>query len=792
MTVKITVYGIVQGVGFRPFILRTANELNISGYVKNLGSHVEIMAQAERGALDELIRRLDFNGQNKTLPDGCVIYSLASEEAETEINYKKFSIIESSFTKKTLPAVSPDLPLCRHCEEELFDRNNRRYLHPFISCTSCGPRFSIIEKLPYDRERITMKDFRMCSHCEAEYNNPESIRCHAQTIACRDCGPVLKFVCRDGRTEILPPDTDNIPADELKSMDKELLKAVIALNNGMIVAVKDIGGYHFACRADMEETVLRLRRLKGREKKPFAVMFPSVDYISRYAEIDNTEKKFLESDARPIVLLKRKDTAGTAPSVCADSSDIGAFLPCNPVQIMLMRYCGPLVMTSGNISGGSVITENSAMLKLYEEYEELDAVLMNDRRILTPLDDSVVRITGGKPQFIRRARGYVPLSLFWNRNCRFSDRKEEKILAFGGDLKAAFCIADSSQAVMSQYFGDLENLWCHEAWENAIGRMRELYNAENFIYACDFHPGYYSTATARKINKACREEKDENGIVYVQHHHAHIASVIAEHGLEGKVLGFSFDGTGYGPDGNVWGGEVLLCEEDRYERVRHLEYIKLCGGDEAAKNAALSMCCYLNASGIIQETQGYRLAAAALDCDINTFMTSSMGRLFDAVSAILGIKEYNEYEGQCAILLEKEADSAIRSNIAPLKLELKCRGNVYNVPDLIRDIYEAVQKGVDKRKIALGFHIAVADAVRETAKEVKLKHSDCRVAALSGGVFANRILLSLCRERLLREGFMVYTNETVPVNDGGIALGQAYIAAVKKYKNSNTVNKELI
>ena len=524
MTIKITVYGIVQGVGFRPFILRLAKELDIAGYVKNLGSHVEIMAQAEKQALDEFIRRLDFNSEEKvldkknskdslpdvanlaelqtakleSLPEGCVILAINTEDIEDCKKYDSFSIIESGFTQQTMPVISPDIATCSKCEIELFDKQNRRYLHPFISCVSCGPRFSIIEELPYDRPRVTMGDFVMCDECADEYRRISDRRCHAQTIACKDCGPVLKFMSRAVRkASDRPVESDfshknyigdnsinatnsNISedyaidlkfgfTDELADFDEELYKAVLAINEGKIVAIKDIGGYHFACRADMEEPVKKLRDLKQREKKPFAVMYPSVEAICNNARVNDSEKQLLTSEARPIVLLRRISDEGIAPSVCADSIDIGAFLPCNPVQIMLMKYCGPLVMTSGNISGEPIIIEDDDMIKLYEKHDELFGVLSHDRRILTPLDDSVLRVIDGRVQFLRRARGYVPLPLLWNNSNKSDDDK--KILALGGDMKAAFCIADSKMAVMSQYFGDLEDYDVYGAWQSAIERM---------------------------------------------------------------------------------------------------------------------------------------------------------------------------------------------------------------------------------------------------------------------------------------------------------------------------------
>lgn len=803
MTVKITVYGIVQGVGFRPFILKLARKFNICGYVKNLGGHVEIVAQADKEALDEFVRRLDSSEYGKRsrwrvspetgsdrivmrsedcLPPGCIILKKDLEWIGTEEIYNRFVIADSEPGTGIMPVISPDVATCSECERELFDREDRRHFHPFISCVSCGPRFSIIEKLPYDRPGITMGDFTMCSACSGEYTGVSDRRCHAQTIACRECGPELKFVCRDGNFRDRDISNGDLLPDD---MDEALIKAVAALKRGEIIAVKDIGGYHFACRADSEDAVKRLRELKQREKKPFAVMFPSVEDIKKYAKIDSAEEELILSEARPIVLVKRENVYGIAPSVCGESMDIGAFLPCNPVQLMLMRYCGALVMTSGNISGEPIITDDKVMERLYSDHSGLYGILSHNRRILTPLDDSVIRVIDGRAQFIRRARGYVPLPLLWDLKSVESlpDREADSrtVLALGGDLKAAFCIANSENAVMSQYFGDLEDYDAYKAWEDAVCRMLSLYDVDDYRLVCDMHPEYFSTSMAERLWKYNRQQSGSGPLMrekplYVQHHHAHIASVMAERQLKGRVLGFAFDGTGFGTDRRVWGGEVMLCENARFERLFHLEYVKLCGGNEAPKNAGLVMCCYLKAAGIEYGGQTYSFAEAALDNDINTFETSSMGRLFDAVSAMLGICGYNEYEGQCAILLEQEALKAFDRNESPCEFELPLEGNVFKVTELVRQIYRAVSGGAGKGAAALGFHIAISKAVKAAALKFCDSGLCCRQAVLSGGVFSNRLLLSMCGKELLEAGFDVYTNEFVPVNDGGIALGQAYIA----------------
>ena len=720
MTIKITVYGLVQGVGFRPYVQRVAEEFNLKGNVKNIGGIVEIFINADDKILDSFVQYLISHK-----PVGCEIYKTETEIAPDQ-NFNNFEIVESDDCD-VLPVIPADIGVCQKCMDEFADQNNRRHNHPFISCISCGPRYSIIKNLPYDRINTTMDIFPMCNDCDEEYTTSQNRRCYAQTIACNECGPVLHYT-KDG--------------DPLKC-------AINDLKDGKVIAVRDIGGYHFVCKATDEIAVDRLRSLKLREEKPFAVMFYDINEIEKYARVSPMEKRALKSDARPIVLVN-KNGKNTFPSnVCENSNDIGAFLPCNPVQAVLTKECGPLVMTSGNISGEPIITSNEKMLEIYENSEFLDGVLYHHREILTPLDDSIVRIIDNDIQMIRRGRGYVPLPIW------LDFKTNDKIFASGGDLKASFCLMAENRAYMSQYFGDLENMDCYSSYISNVDRMTDMFNIKAEKYVCDMHPAYFSTNYTKSI---------ANEPLQVQHHMAHIASIIAEHGIEGDVLGFAFDGTGYGTDGTVWGGEVFEYKNNEFARKFHLKPVKMLGGDEVSKNAETALKCYFQDARMDIDD---KLIKTALDMNINTINSSSMGRLFDAVSAMLGICSYNTYEGKCAVMLEIAASKAEK----PYPLTLPLMENQWDTASLIKQIADA--KG-DVCEIALGFHHAIANAVVKVCEMSEIKN-----IALSGGVFMNRILTELCIDKLRKKGYNVYINRQVPTNDGGIALGQAYIQSKK-------------
>ncbi len=618
------------------------------------------------------------------------------QEIIKEKNYAEFKIVHSK-NDNEIPFITPDLATCGSCEKELKDENNRRYRHPFISCINCGARYTIINTLPYDRENITMSVFPLCDECKKEYTTPSNIRCHAQTIACNDCGP-----------------TTNIPIDE----------AIKMLKSGEILAIKDIGGYHLSCICD-SECALKLREIKGRETKPFAVMFKDINEIKEYCEVSKKEEELLLSPARPIVLLKSKKQF--PHGVCDNSDFIGAFLPCNPIQILILDSVSPLIMTSANLSGEPIITNDEEIKKFGVKF------LSHDREILTPIDDSVVQINAGEMQFIRRARGYVPLAI------DVGIKAKSNILALGGDLKSSFAIMHGGAVYPSQYFGDLEDIKCFEAYKNNIERFCRLHSFTPNTAVCDMHPMYYSS-TAMQTDKK------------YQHHLAHAYSVIAEHRLKGDVLSFVFDGTGYGTDGAIWGGEVFLNQK----RVEHLEYTKMLASDEISKNADLCLACYDGSNPLVK---------SAIEHNINTVNSSGMGRLFDAVAAVLDICHYNSYEGECAIMLENAARKAV---------------NAYHLTPTLspkKAIEEIKKANVSKEEIALGFHYMLAEVILDISKKYNAKQ-----VTLSGGCFNNRILTGRTFELLTQNNIKVYINNKVPSGDQGICLGQAYLAALDEQK----------
>lgn len=694
MTKKLTFHGIVQGIGFRPAAQRIAADLDVKGQVKNSGGNVSLIISGKEQALDKFVQRL------------ITMFEIKKYETENidGLNFTDFKIVHSTNDNQT-PFITPDLATCSECEKELKNENNRRFHHSFISCVNCGPRYTIMNTLPYDRENITMSDFDMCNDCKKEYTTVYDRRCHAQTIACKHCGPETNI---------------------------SIENAIDILKQGKILAIKDIGGYHLSCRTNSVESVNNIRKLKGRETKPFAVMFSSIDEIRKYCKVNEKEKALLLSPARPIVLLEKIRDFDN--SVCGDSDYIGAFLPCNPIQIMILDKISPLVMTSANISGEPIIIDDKEINKFGVD------ILSHNRKILTPLDDSVVCVTADRIQFIRRARGYVPLSI------EITKKAKADTLCLGGDLKATFAFHHDKYVFLSQYFGDLDNKEVSDSYKANITRFAGLHGFDAKKIVCDAHPNYHSSNMF-------------NNDIKIQHHKAHIGSVIAEHKLSGKVLGFAFDGTGYGDDGAVWGSEVFLFDEKNIDRVEHLEYTKMLASDEVSKNAKLALDCYLG---------GNELVDKAIENNINTVLSSSMGRLFDAVCSLLDIKHYNNYEGECACALESAAKKAAKAHKLVPSL---------NPKKILTQINNAINKSTTE-ELALGFHMMICNLIADISEKYRNKY-DVSQIALSGGVFNNKIITVSTISMLEEKGFSVYINERVPCGDGGIALGQAYLTGME-------------
>lgn len=753
---RFTVTGVVQGVGFRPFVHRIATELGLAGFVGNDSGAVFIEVQGGAAHVDEFGRRLRANA-----PPLARIQSIDVIDIETD-TATDFHIVESETAAGPTTPIPPDIAVCDDCIAELFDPADRRYRHPFITCTNCGPRFTIIRALPYDRPATTMSEFAMCERCAAEYHDPTNRRFHAQPIACPDCGPSLRF---------------SSGADRVDGSDAALAATQQALTAGAVVAIKGIGGYHLACRVDDEEVVGVLRARKARGAKPFAMLVRDLDVARRCAHIDDVEAAIMSSPARPIVLLRRRPDAPVADAVAPGSPLLGLMLPYSPIHHLLLSPAPDgLVLTSANRSDEPIcFSEEDAAERLPPL---CDAVLDHNRPIHVPCDDSVVRVVDDRELPIRRSRGYAPLPVDLGRD-------GPSVLAVGGELKNTFCLTDGPRAYMSGHIGDMETLETLRAFERAVGQLSEI-RSRPVRLAADLHPGYQTRSWAER-------HVGERPLDLVQHHHAHVVSLLAEHGRLGEpILGVSFDGTGYGCDGTIWGGEILAVGRDshRFTRVGHLLPVPLPGGDAAVRNPWRMALSQLWMAGIDWNPDLPPVAAATpaelratrsqLETNIGCVPCSSMGRLFDAVASLLGVRHRIDYEAQAAIELEVLAESA--DEPSELRLEVRDDG-VIDPLGMIRAMVSAMRAGVGSAELAAGFHQAVAAAVAEV---VGLVAGDLRLVGLTGGVFQNALLLYACRQRLQQTGFEVLTHHTVPPNDGGLALGQAAVSVLTAVEEADS------
>lgn len=753
-TEKITIWGIVQGVGFRPFIAKLADELGMKGEVRNAGGLVDIWVTDTPERIDAFV---DAIGKGK--PEPAEIVHIRRETMANK-DFREFSIVKSGELDDEAPMIPADLALCPDCLKDLNDPDNPRYRHPFISCMACGPRYTIIDRLPYDRENTAMIDFPMCDFCNGEYTDRRDRRYHAQTISCHHCGPQLKVY---GGSE---------------EKEAAIAKAIALLKEDKIIAVKGVGGYNFIASPFSEKAVADLRALKGREEKPFAVMFYDEAQVREYCFMTPEERALLNSSARPIVLLETKKNA-FSPLVNKTSRYTGSFLPSMGLQYLLIEACGPLIVTSGNLSDSPMIREDQKMFDLYEEKKDLlAAVFYHDRDIRLVVDDSVVRVIDKRPQMVRRSKGYAPVPLYIADD--YAVKKEDMILALGGQLKAAFTMSKGNFAYVSQFFGDLDAEEIRENYVENIEWMKELFHIEPNLLVTDMHPLYFTYDFAKEYG-----EKHHIPILRVQHHHAHVASVMAEHQLKGDVIGVSFDGTGYGDDGTIWGGEFFVCNGAKYARVGHLQTIPMIGGDNSMKEGWKTAMCYMASIGgaaeksPLSEDSRYAVVKAGLYHGINGIASSSMGRLFDAISALLGICMENRYEGECAIMLENAAARAKRLGLIPHKMVFMYwnDGGVWQISaaPIFQAIGRGLKEGVSVDAMALGFHEAVGDMIAALAEKIQEEINTTQVA-LTGGVFQNKILMEYTLSLLRKKGFDVYYNVTVGPNDGGISLGQTYIA----------------
>ena len=750
---RLIVTGVVQGVGFRPFVFGLAQRCGLAGFVGNnsAGAFIEIEGATE--ALAQFQHELIAHP-----PPLAHIESVQVLAVPTQGSID-FHIVESEAQSGANTLISPDISICDDCLRELLDPHNRRYRYPFINCTHCGPRFTIIKDIPYDRPFTTMAAFPLCADCEHEYHDPYDRRFHAQPIACPVCGPQVW----------LQKASDSEP---IAARDDAVRAAQLALRDGFIVAVKGIGGFHLACDATNASAVQRLRERKGRGGKPFAVMVRDLDVARAFVEVNEAEAALLTSRERPIVILRRKrnTTHSLADAITPGNPALGILLPYSPLHYLLLEDMPALVMTSGNLSDEPIAKDNDeAMITLADI---ADVFLLHNRDIQVPCDDSVVRVFEGHELPVRRSRGYAPFPVQL-------PAAQASVLATGGELKAALCLTRDDHAFMSQHIGDMANLETLAAFDAARDHLQRLFRIEPKIIACDKHPGYLSTDWARRFAAQHRLP-----LVQVQHHHAHIAAVMAEHRLDGAqpVIGVCFDGTGFGDDGAIWGGEIFVADYKDYRRISHLAYVPLPGGDTAIKKPYRMALAHVWAAGLAWDealpcvaacsTNERRVLAQQLRTNVNCVPTSSMGRLFDAAASLMGVQQFATYEAQAAIEMEALADEAVQAAYA---FELDANLLIDPAP-VLQAIVADVSAGVAASVMAAKFHQAVADVVLRLCLHLR-ESEQLNTVALSGGVFQNVLLLRHTVERLRTQHFDVLIHKRVPPNDGGLALGQAAVAA---------------
>ena len=784
ITKMIRVYGIVQGVGFRPTVSRHAMARGIRGSVSNKGPYVEIFAQGRQQDVDGFIGDIE----NRP-PKRAAILKLLVEPVEEPEEFTQFDIIESEKTKGEI-FVSPDIAICDECKEEMFDPKNRRYLHPFINCTCCGPRLTILDSLPYDRERTSMKEFPMCPSCADEYHNPDTRRYDAQPVCCNDCGPEVYLIGREERGR------------------EAITYTRKTIASGGIVAIKGIGGFHLCCDATSEEAVQRLRKLKRRPVKPFAVMAQDLETVKEVCQVSEEQEKILTGHQKPILLLdklinqpNKQETEGKlCESIAPGNPKGGVMLPYAPVQLLLFHYDDGiempklLVMTSGNTSGAPICRDD------HEAVEELsylcDCILSHDRKIRIRADDSVMDFYKGEPYMIRRSRGYAPLPFM------VSTPWKGQVIAAGGELKNTFCIGVDNRFYPSPYVGDLEDLRTVKALKETIGRLETLLEVQPEVVVCDLHPKYNSTVVAEELGLP---------VLKVQHHYAHILSCMAENDCEEKVIGVSFDGTGYGTDGTIWGGEILMADHQGFTRIGSIEPFVQVGGDVSAKEGwRIAVSLIWQNTGNMEKTldtvqklglcteQEAKVLVTMAQRKLNAVTSTSAGRLFDGVSAILGIRRASTFEGEASTALEFAAEAWRAQEIQKKNVDIRVkslkmwvtekkdipenpgtsassteeRKFVLNTGDIVAHLVQEKLAGEDSGKLAYEFHRVLAEQIL-AACEAAEQETGIKKVALSGGVFQNRLLLELVDDGLAERGFEVLKHSLIPPNDGGIALGQA-------------------
>ena len=792
---RIHITGVVQGVGFRPFVYGLATRYGLLGWVCNTSAGVDIEVDGPGDVLDQFVVALSNDAPPLAKIDSIEVNDVRSN------GFTAFEIRHSIARPDDFMPISPDIALCDDCRRELLDPADRRYLYPFINCTNCGPRFTIIKDIPYDRPFTTMADFALCDDCAKEYADPLNRRFHAQPVACPKCGPQVWVKSNlDADERGLPQIKEQISVNQRKSASNlSIVEIRRLLAEGKIVAIKGLGGFHLACDATNDAAVKTLRERKGRIDKPFALMAANIAAIETFCEVTPEERRLLESKEKPIVLLKKRvvsqviaaypsttqqtDAAQLrmliSDSVAPSQSTLGVMLPYTPLHELLFqpsaRSPQPLVMTSGNFSEEPIATDNDEAIERLANLA--DAFLLYDRDIHVRCDDSVVRVFESQELPIRRSRGYAPYPVKLPLTV-------PPILAAGGELKNTFCVTRDTYAFLSHHVGDLENFETLKSFEDGVEHFEKLFRIKPEVVAYDLHPDYLATRYAIE-----RAEKQSLRAIGVQHHHAHIAACMAEHGLSGErpVIGVAFDGTGYGTDGAIWGGEFLIADYRGFERATHLDYVPLPGGDAATKNVYRIALSYLQQAGVewaddlapvayatrtMHHADSLNILAHQIRSGVNSPLTSSMGRLFDAVASLCGVRQTVNYEGQAAIEFEAAADASEQGAYEFVT------SNEYRVSaaEVMRAVVADVRSGVPTPVISARFHNGLAFMVRSVCESIRDQRGLNEVA-LSGGVWQNVTLLGKTLAQLRAAGFTVYVHRLVPPNDGGVALGQAVVAA---------------
>ena len=761
-TLAIHINGIVQGVGFRPFVYKLATSLKLTGTVSNSGDGVHIMATGGGSSLTDFIQRVQLEA-----PPMADITSISTEERPTDCSHKQFTIVASQHKDKATVPITPDIATCRECLQEIIDPDDRRYGYPFTNCTNCGPRFTIVEKVPYDRPHTSMRHFPMCAQCEQEYNDPLDRRFHAQPNACPTCGPQLSWHDQNGL--------------ELAA-ENCIGSAAQALTEGMVVAIKGLGGFHLAADATSTEAVALLRHRKKRPEKPLAIMVRDLEKAELFCTISELESDLLTSPQHPIVLLKKKGHHHLADNLAEGLGVLGVMLSYTPLHALLLDHpSGPdaLVMTSGNATDEPICTQSEDALQRLQNFA--DYFLLHNRDIVTRVDDSIARVIGGKIRLLRRGRGYSPVPI--------PIAQTSDILACGAEMKNTFCIVRNKGAYLSQHIGELSHLACFDFYTESINHLQTILEFTPQATACDLHPDYPSTRYANRLQVSCTP---------VQHHHAHTGAVMAEHGLEQPVVSVILDGTGFGDDSTIFGGEIYIADRKGYQRKGRLSHLPLPGGDKAAQEPwrmALALL-FQNSGqqGLAQQSLPHWLQTVdeykrttigqMLEKSINSPLTSSCGRLFDAVAALTGTCLYATYEGQAAMLLEQQAQSyaaeqTMQNGVPNTRYSPGLTKNkdlwVLDALPLAQWILEDLNHEISPQEIAYRFHWWLIHGIGMLVEKVRKKYK-INTIVLCGGSMQNKLLFEGLDTTLRGKNFVVYSGEKIPVNDGGIALGQAYIA----------------